>query len=112
MVEDNETVLVPLNHQQPLGRLNYAHLKLRETLYPSAIDPPAWPPPVVPYYRRSPPTIHVDGLAKAKKVLWEGSDEMKMHSHPGHILPDEAVEYANVGRSFLPVTRTKRNNSG
>jgi len=109
MVEDIETALISLNHQQPLSRLNYAHLELRETLYRIAIDPRNWPPAVVPYYRRSPPTIHVDGLAKAK-LLWEGSDEMEMHSHPAHILPDEAVEYADVGRSFLPITRTKRKN--
>ncbi|KAF8855326.1 hypothetical protein BDZ45DRAFT_805077 [Acephala macrosclerotiorum] len=108
MIEVLEIVTSPLDCEQPHGRLKYAHLKLRGTLYPLAMVPPDWPPADQLVYLRLPPTIYIAGLPKKKeKPLWEGGFEREAHTLQAFIHPDEPVEYADIGRScFLPVAKT------
>jgi hypothetical protein len=113
MISILDISVTPLDPKQPLGRLKAAHLKLRGTLYPLAMDPPDWPGDQ-PSWRCLPPTIHITGLAKRKKKpLWEGAPQYMMHSHIAHIHPDEPVDYFDVGRScFLPVAKNIYRNPG
>lgn len=107
MIEVLEIATVPRDPKQPHGRLRSAHLKLRGTLYPLAMDPPKWPPADVPDYSRLPPTICLASLPKVKMVYWEGGQPMEMPSHIAHIHPDEPVDYVDIGKScFLPVVKT------